>query len=234
MKPGPALQVICPYCHGEKALSSLMSGNTFNAVNWSDTKTVCPMLLRNSPVQRCPHCGKFYFLSKARYRHPQDGPESMDTGELTFEQAVEALKQLYPMADSKQKFTLRLMVLYSFNDIIRYEEKPHLNDSQIAAFIENCREMIAMKETSQTLRAELYREIGEFEKCCEVLSEAEPCSLYERVVRSRILQWARERDARVRALPRFQGGDDEETGIQEQQAKGLFEKIANFISNLFI
>ena len=45
---------------------SLVSGNTCGGMHWSDTKKVYPMLPKNSDVQKCPGCGKYYFLADAK------------------------------------------------------------------------------------------------------------------------------------------------------------------------
>ena len=45
---------------------SLRSGNTIGGEHWSDTKKVYPMLPKNSDVQKCPGCGKYYFLADAK------------------------------------------------------------------------------------------------------------------------------------------------------------------------
>lgn len=65
MMPGPALRKECPYCKAVKELMSLRSGNTIGGIHWSDSKNEYPMLPRNSEVQKCPECGKYYFLSDA-------------------------------------------------------------------------------------------------------------------------------------------------------------------------
>ena len=66
MTPGPALRKECPYCKAVKELMSLRSGNTIGGVHWSDTKKEYPMLPRNSEVQKCLRCGKYYFLADAK------------------------------------------------------------------------------------------------------------------------------------------------------------------------
>ena len=63
---GPSLRKECPYCGEVKELISLRSGNTFRATRWSDTMTIYPMLPKNSDVQKCPGCGKYYFLADAK------------------------------------------------------------------------------------------------------------------------------------------------------------------------
>ena len=66
MIPGPALRKECPYCKEVKELMSLRSGNTIGGEHWSDTKKVYPMLPKNSDVQKCLGCGKYYFLADAK------------------------------------------------------------------------------------------------------------------------------------------------------------------------
>lgn len=71
---GPSLRKECPYCGEVKELISLRSGNTFRATRWSDTKTIYPMLPKNSDVQKCPVCGKYYFLADAKTLAPGKDP----------------------------------------------------------------------------------------------------------------------------------------------------------------
>jgi hypothetical protein len=90
----------------------------------------------------------------------------MRTGDLNFEEAREALEQLYESSNEKRRFILRLYVLYAFNDKYGREGLKYLLDCEdYLYFVENCREMIKMEQTNSTLRAELYREIGEFDQC---------------------------------------------------------------------
>ena len=53
--------LICPFCKGEKSVIQLASDNTFGATQRSNLKTYYPMMQVPSPVQHCPHCGKYYF-----------------------------------------------------------------------------------------------------------------------------------------------------------------------------
>ena len=104
---------------------------------------------------------------------------AMRTGELNFEEAREALEQLYESSNEKRRFILRLYVLYSFNDKYGREGLKYLYDCEdYLYFVENCREMIKMSQTNPTLRAELYREIGEFEQCVQYLDSIEPVTGY--------------------------------------------------------
>ena len=115
----------------------------------------------------------------------------MRTGTLNFQEAREALEQLYESSDLKRKFTLRLYVLYAYNDMYGRSGVIPLDGSEDQLFFEeNCREMIKMERTIPTLRAELYREIGEFEKCVEYLDSLEPAGEHENKVRELIKERA--------------------------------------------
>lgn len=126
---------------------------------------------------------------------------SMRTGDLNLEEAREALEQLYELSNEKRRFILRLYVLYAFNDKYGREGLKYLLDCEdYLYFVENCREMIKMEQTNSTLRAELYREIGEFDQCVQYLDSLEPAGEYENQVREQIRQRALDQDRMVFAL----------------------------------
>ena len=115
----------------------------------------------------------------------------MRTGTLNFQEAREALEQLYESSDLKRRFTLRLYVLYAYNDMYGRSGVIPLDGSDDQLFFEeNCREMIKMERTIPTLRAELYREIGDFDKCIEYLDSLEPAGEHENNVRELIKERA--------------------------------------------
>ena len=115
----------------------------------------------------------------------------MRTGTLNFQEAREAMEQLYESSDLKRRFTLRLYVLYAYNDMYGRSGIIPLDGSEDQLFFEeNCREMIKMERTIPTLRAELYREIGEFDKCIEYLDSLEPAGEHENNVRELIKERA--------------------------------------------
>lgn len=65
MTLGNPTRLTCPHCGKVKHIMSIASGNTFGATLWSDTKHDYPMLKSPSSVQRCPHCGHYYFYEDA-------------------------------------------------------------------------------------------------------------------------------------------------------------------------
>ena len=122
----------------------------------------------------------------------------MRTGELNFQEAREALEQLYETSNEDRRATLRMYVLYAFNDMYGRSGLHYLDESEdYLFFVENCKELIKMPQTDATLKAELYREIGEFEQCIKYLDSLEPASEYENHVRDMIRQKAIECDKLV-------------------------------------
>lgn len=66
MTLGPPTRLTCPHCGKAKHILSIASGNTIGATQWSDTKQDYPMLKSPSTVQRCPHCGGYFFYEDSR------------------------------------------------------------------------------------------------------------------------------------------------------------------------
>jgi hypothetical protein len=113
------------------------------------------------------------------------------TGTLSFKEAKEAFEQLYKTSTPSRQFVLRLYILYSFNDQYGRAGLKYLLDSEDYLFFkENCLELIKMRKTIPTLKAELYREIGEFEKCISYLDSLKPAKGFEEQVRFQIRSMA--------------------------------------------
>ena len=89
MLPDYSKTLTCPHCQGKKEVLSLASGNTFNGQMWSDTKTVYPMLPKVSFVQKCPHCGGYYLLSRQKEDDYADDFNG-GTGKLSYPELKEA------------------------------------------------------------------------------------------------------------------------------------------------
>lgn len=122
----------------------------------------------------------------------------MRTGELNFQEAKEALEQLYEASNEERRLTLRMYVLYAFNDMYGRKGLHYREGSEdYKYFVENCRELIKMEKIDKTLRAELYREIGDFDQCLAYLDTLEPGTEVESKVRDMIRQRALERDRMV-------------------------------------
>ena len=194
MLPGNCILASCPHCGEKKELLQLLSGNTFGAVLWSDAKQVAPMLPRVSDVQKCPACGHYFFLSEAKTEEGDD--DSFETGKLSFDEAVEAFGELNGCSDDKLE-NLSVVVAWAFNDIIREKLTP--TPEQYAKFKDIISSTLEhpIFVGNELLRAELYREIGEFEECLNILSEYAPEESFLAVIKEKIIEKAKERDCKV-------------------------------------
>lgn len=168
MIPANSLIVKCPHCGGKKELLQLVSGNTCGSELWSDVKQIAPMLPKVSPVQKCPECGHYYLLS--RIKDTEEGNEySFETGWLSFDEAIEANREIENLSFEEQS-TMSIITIWAYNDIIRNGDEP--SSSQYDAFMSYVKRLLdqsKMFSDNILLRAELYREIGNYEKSIELL-----------------------------------------------------------------
>jgi len=63
MEQGPSYVYKCPNCDNLILISSLLSGNTFGAKNYSDGKQVAPMLQESPKITKCPKCDTIFWLN---------------------------------------------------------------------------------------------------------------------------------------------------------------------------
>lgn len=176
MIPGPPQILICPFCGGKKQIMSLISGNTFGAELWSDNKLIAPMLPNISYIQKCPHCGKYYILGRQETNFAKDGV-SFETGELSLDETKEAYEQLSQegFRTLGEEIEVRLMLFHALNDcygrsILGFDD--FVDDRNL--FVEQGQWLIENAIADNVLKAEFYREIGEFDKASELLAGIVP------------------------------------------------------------
>lgn len=180
MIPGPANILSCPFCGGTKEVMSLVSGNTFGATVWSDTRRHYPMLPEVSPIQECPHCHKFYFIEQAKHKHSDDPDSGMrcfgELGKLSFIQLIDAKQQMDALSLTKmQRWILNHQIFMAYNDCFRRhpekvafppskkEQKLYLNTiDELLGGIEH-------SEEYELFHAELLREVGKFDESKQIL-----------------------------------------------------------------
>ena len=199
MQYGPPQILTCPHCGTKKQILSILSGNTFGAVFWSDNRCYAPMMDHVSYVQRCPGCGMYYILSR---QEPvfADGDTCHHRGELSYSQMKEAFAQLSgeSFLDNMEEAQVRMLLHHTYNDyhyrhhpdysleddfLLAYKyyaEVYHRNNLPpvpIAAadhdlFVENARWLIDNFIYDDVLKAEFCREIGDMERATALLDSA--------------------------------------------------------------
>ena len=235
MLPGPPCRLTCPHCGRHKYIESLMSGNTLTGTVWSDSKKDYPMLPSTSPIQRCPQCGAYYFydegkpveLNEKEFRKmikvkglPEEEIERQyrgalykwrkeavinGFGNLNEQESREAYESLYSKSLSRRKKTSLLITrFYAFND------KYLRNGGTLPPGLQSLQEDFVYKimnlfPDDTILIAELYREIGQFDKATELLRGAVASGLDEKSldVARMILEHAEDNDRSVFILFRW-------------------------------
>ena len=139
MQPGPDSIITCPQCEGLARVFTLLSGNTFGAVQWTDGYHYAPMLPAPPPLTRCPRCQAFFWVEDAQVigqinrplptgyaevPEPRIEPlawhRAPEIRKLSAHEYLEAIAA--GAADTPQRErTLRILVWWRHNDAFRHE-----------------------------------------------------------------------------------------------------------------
>lgn len=183
MIPGQADIIECPHCKSHKDIVSLLSGNTFDAKIWSDNKVIYPMLPKASFIQKCPNCGKYFFLNENCFVGKSQNI-TLDTGKLNYFELKEVYYDVYCNENTnlsdKEKQAILWEILWSFND--RYKRKSEDKNSSDSITIPNIEHLyietivkdLVNYVDDHLLKAELYREIGNFDEAFREIYQASP------------------------------------------------------------
>lgn len=163
--------LICPFCKGEKPVIQLLSGNTMGATQRSDLKTDYPMLWQPSHLQRCPHCGKYYFSYRVETKEANFS--TFDQGNLTYQEITEAIQQFDGQTlDPQDEINLRLLFVQTYNSTYQMEDAPAQSaptQQEQTLYRQQVLRLLEIWEVNPAVRAEFLREIGEFDECLKSL-----------------------------------------------------------------
>lgn len=180
MRLGFAKITSCPHCGGEKEIMSLMSGNYIGAELWSDGKLIAPMLQKPSPVQKCPHCRKYYFMPP--YEETKKSESLFGArGLLSYLEWKEAYWQFCESFESPENISkvnsiklnnVRFWVLQAYNDFYYRGNDEHVPSAEEFEFVKSIaiRFVEEYGDVEPLMKAEIYREINEMQKCSAILS----------------------------------------------------------------
>ena len=195
MLPDHSALLRCPHCSALKEVLQLMSGNTIGATLWSDAKQIAPMLPRVSYIQRCPTCGKYFFRTKDVMAGTSNNYGG-GTGDLPLEYLKQALTQLQPTGNDEH--ILRINILWAFNDRYGNMEQSDIPIEEWEYHVDNVHHLVQM-DIDALLRAELYREIGDFEQAIQILQSHEVADNLKDLQRQ-LLQQSQQHKRKVFAL----------------------------------
>lgn len=199
MNFGNSRILICPFCGKKKEIMSLLSGNTFRAEMWSDNKQIAPMLPEISFVQRCPQCGKYYITERQELKYAKDS-YSFDQGLLSYPEMKEAFIQLSEegFVNEEEETKVRMMLHHAYNDYYyRSYDNKEINAEDKTLFHENGSWLIDNLITGNVLKAEFYREIGEFEVAHDILESVEVEDGFLKRIMTQIQERVQNNDCRV-------------------------------------
>lgn len=175
MIPSNARLLTCPKCGSKKNILSYASGNTFNGEVWSDLKKIYQMLPEPSFVQKCPDCGSYYLLSRQETVE-YDEEFSFENGELSYSELKEAYEELKSTIDldSSEELEILMMIVHAHNDLY-YRNYGVSNENrwsrdEFRKYVLHLIEMLT-ESNQQLYKAELYREIFEFDNSLKVLDD---------------------------------------------------------------
>ena len=193
MTPGPNELVKCPACGDYQQRRTLRSGNTVGATFYSDGKRVAPMLPEFPYFIKCPKCGKFFTISREVISNDKlaDGERSPFVRFLTIDEYKQAIEEGLVNGKDSDILLLRTFLWRAYNDIIR--QGGEIEEKERVFYEENCRTIIAEKEDElkdgapeldgdRLMCAELWRNIGEFDKSKAMLNAISRQNDYKRYI----------------------------------------------------
>ncbi|MBN2892529.1 MAG: hypothetical protein JXL97_11730 [Bacteroidales bacterium] len=184
MLPGSTYIYECPNCQNKIANGSLMSGNTFGAIHYSDGFMHAPMLPEFTAITKCKKCDTIFWLKNNSeitelkpFADTNSNFDDVQNAEfLNIEEYNLALEQkIY--SSTEEEMYLRQHLLWSINSTERGKNKiiPNFKYKKIKQ--KNTEKLLEILDLNipeqRILVAELHRNSGNFEKCMEVLDNLE-------------------------------------------------------------
>jgi hypothetical protein len=155
----PALIVReCPHCKAHVVQEETVSGNTIGATYWTDGKREAKMLPDHPWLAKCPTCFKLFWVDEA---------VEVDTG---FDAAKGKQQVLAPSEKDMLRFLAEPGLPKDKEIYLRVRATPAFSKDQVQN-LKALSDMLDEKEPNQRiLKAEIARELGEFDECLRLLS----------------------------------------------------------------
>jgi hypothetical protein len=188
MLPGSNYVYQCPKCDQLLSKRSLMSGNTFGSIMYSDGKSVSPMMPEFPRLTKCKKCNTLFWIEKAKevgtYEwHEKENKKWRNVDEAQFLSIYEyftALKQKIYTSKEEEIF-IRIRIWWEFNDRMRNNDKIFNDDADKALWQDNVNNLLSLLNkkdfNEQIMIAELNRNLGNFELCMEIIDSIKDSEL---------------------------------------------------------
>lgn len=180
MTKGPNYIYECPVCSSLLYRESLESGNTFRAIQYSDTKVIAPMLPDLPNLTKCNKCDSIFWLYKLKeigkvechdFKKSSWG-EAYKAQFLDIDDYFRALDEC-KAENQEDQLVIRHAIWWAYNDRIRESQKMFINKKDELRWKENVIKLIDLLDYSdlniRIIIAEMYRNIGNFKLCLKIL-----------------------------------------------------------------
>lgn len=185
MQFGPDIIKACPQCGKHHSYFSLISGNTFNRIVYSDTKTIFPHNPTHPPFYQCTGCDAVFetqdaidveTLSKGGFI--EEGQEVFPAFKALGPDEFLLLKDRFGEDMNAHAELAQLLCVFchqAFNDRTRAGTPIFVNSEDEAKHRANVFQLIHLLDEQSAndliLIGELYRNLGEFDKSIQYLSQ---------------------------------------------------------------
>jgi hypothetical protein len=210
MMLGPDRILACPICGAFAKAITLMSGNTFGAVHFTDGSMIAMHMPDVPRITRCKNCNSLFWLNDENaVWEPWGGvpadPEILERAQGVEPPSADDFAEALTAglaADPEQEIYLRVRLWWAANQRLRTAPKDILPEWS-ADMAENLERLDQLLDDSEPggvlLKAEIARETGRFDEAAELLDREFPGDFAHAAAEIRRL--AAERTAVVRMIP---------------------------------
>lgn len=171
MKLGPDYEFQCPQCHQKVLQVNVQSSNTIGAVHYSDGTCRGPMTWQTTPLTRCPGCSYIFWLLEENRTGNSYEIGSNETIPRAEEPSFNDLCEAIEKGVAQTEATLCYLREKAWQEGNRYNiaEKEFPSEHLKQKWIDNAIHLLKLlpekSAEEKMIKAEVYRNIGEFDKC---------------------------------------------------------------------
>ncbi|MEW5844956.1 MAG: hypothetical protein AB1777_01685 [Bacteroidota bacterium] len=181
MLPGPFYIYKCPNCGNLLQKGSILSGNTFYSILYSDGKRIGSMLPEFPEITKCNKCDNIFWLSKSVEigTYELGGKKNSKKWENADWLVSLGIDDYFKALDSgiaknkQEELYIRQRIWYLYNDRVRDGQDQFVDEKDEIRWRENCFELISLLDQSdlnqKIIVAEIYRNLGDFENCIKII-----------------------------------------------------------------
>ena len=176
MLPGPTIVKKCSECSKLIREPTILSGNTFGAVFWTDGKREAPMLPDHPWLVKCPHCQTLIWIDELEIMEEIE-PFEFDNearGLAPMEPSLEEYHdflQQETLGAEKERY-VRLRAWWAGNDLRRASGENHPLSESERGNLESFAEILDQSDGGdRIMTVEIRRELGQYDKALALLTE---------------------------------------------------------------